>query len=106
MLQLVVDDEAHQGRAVHYKAQLLSLAAQVRFGFTCQGGVVAKQAFIVVGVYQHGVQRGCVFLASADHLFAAHLLFSFFGNLNGADGGIEKLVAHLIEAIFYAAFEF
>ena len=106
MLQLVVDDEAHQGSAVHGQAEFLGLAAQVRFGFTGQGGVVAEQALVVVGVHQHGVERGGEFLAGADHLFAAHLLFGLLGNLNGADGGIEELVAHLIEAIFHMAFEF
>ena len=106
VLQLVVDDEANQGGAVHYQAQFLRLAAQIGFGFTGQGGVVAEQALVVVGVHQHGVQRRGVFLAGAHHLFAAHLLFGLFRNLNGADRGIEELIAHLIEAIFYAAFEF
>ncbi len=105
LLQLVVDDEAHEGRAVHGESHFLGLGAQVGFGFPGKRGVVPEKTLVVVGVDQDGVEGRREFLAGAYHLFAAHLLFGLLRDLDGADGGIEELIAHPFEAVFHTAFE-
>ncbi len=98
--QVVVDDETDERLAVHSQTGLLGCTLQIGFGFTGERGVVAEEALVVIGVDQHGVERGSEFLASADHLLAAHLLFGLFRNLNRRDGSIEQLVVHTVEAVF------
>ena len=105
VLEALVDDEAHERLPVHHQSLFGSLCREVGFRFSSQGGVVAEQAAVVVGVHQHGVERGRVLLAGADHLFAAHLLFGFFGNLNRGYGSIEHLVRRAFERILHFAFE-
>ena len=105
VLEAFVDDEAHERLAVHGQALLGGLRRQVGFRFTRERGVVAEQTAVVVGVDQHGVERGRVLFAGADHLLAAHLLFGFLGNLNGGDGGVEHLVRRALERVLHFAFE-
>jgi len=82
MPQRIVDDEANQRMAVHDQAFLCSARFEVRFRLAGERGVVALHARIVIRVDKDGVKRRGVLLASADHNFALHLLFGFFGNLD------------------------
>ncbi len=105
MAQAFVDDEAHEGLAVHDQALFGRLRRQIGFGLAGKRGVVAEQALVVVGVHQHGVQRGRVLLACSHHLFAPHLLLGLFGDLNRRDGRLDHVVGCSLERVFHLSFE-
>ena len=105
VLERVVHDEAHQRLAIHHQAVLGGLGGKVGFGLAGERGVVAEQALVVVGVHQHGVERGGVLLAGAHHLLAAHLLLGFLGDLHRGQGRARHLVGGALDRVFHLAFE-
>ena len=104
--QIIVDDEAHKGLAVHDEALLGGFGGKVGFGLASQGGVVAQKAAVIVGVDEHGIKRGSVLLACADHLLAAHLLLGLLGNLHGRQRGRAHAIGGAFHGVFHLAFEF
>jgi len=105
MLQAVVHDEAHERLPVHDQALLSGFRGQIRLGLAGQGGVVAEQPLVVVGVDEHRVQCGGVLLARAHHLFAPHLLLGLFRYLDRRDGRVEHPVGCAFKRVFHLAFE-
>ena len=105
VLQVVVDDEAHERLPVHEQAVFRRARGEVGFGFTGERGIVPEQTLVVLRVHQHGVESRGVFAAGADHLLAAHGLFGAFGNLHGRDRGVEHLVGSALETVFHLPFE-
>ena len=81
------------------------LGGKVGFGLAGERGVVAEQALVVVGVHQHGVERGGVLLAGAHHLLAAHLLLGLLGDLHRGQGRARHLVGGALDRVFHLAFE-
>ena len=106
MLEIVVDHEAHERCAIHDQTLFVGLSTQISFGFPCEGGVHAEKAAIIIGIHEHGIKRRSILFASANGLFAAHLLLCFLGNLNGGDRSIEELVVYAFETVFDATFKF
>ena len=104
--QIVVDDEAHEGLPVHDEALLGGFGGKVGFGLASQGGVVAQKAAVIVGVDEHGIKRGSVLLACADHLLAAHLLLGLLGNLHGRQRGRAHAIGGAFHGVFHLALEF
>ena len=102
----LVDDEAHERLSVHEESLFGRLCGKVGLGLAREGGVVAEQALVVVGVHKHGVERRSVLLSRADHLVAAHLLFRLLGNLHGRQRRVRHFVGCALERVFHFAFEF
>ena len=105
MLQAVVHDEANQRMTVHGQAVCACGCGEAGFAFACQGGIEAEEALVVVRIDKDGVERGRILLAGADHLFAAHLLFGFFHNLNGGDGRFLHLAGGTFEGVLHLSLE-
>ena len=104
--QIIVDDEAHKGLAVHDEALLSGFGGKVGFGLASQSGVVAQKAAVIVGVDEHGIKRGSVLLACADHLLTAHLLLGLLGNLHGRQRGRAHAIGGAFHGVFHLALEF
>ena len=105
VLEAVVDDEAHERMAVHGQAFSRCARGEAGLAFAGQRGIESEQALVVVRIDKDGVERGGELLACADHLFAAHLLFGFFHNLNGGDGRFLHLAGATFEGVFHLALE-
>ena len=96
--QIVVHDEAHERLSVHDEALARRLWRKGRFRFRQPGwGSSPDRRLVIVGVDEHGIKRGSVLLACADHLLAAHLLLGLLGNLHGRD---RARCAHAIGGAF------
>ena len=106
MAQIVIHNEAHEGLAVHDEALLGGFGGKVGFGLAGQGGVVAQKAAVIVSVDEHGIKRGGILLACADHLLAAHLLLGLLGNLHGRQGSCAHAIGSAFHGVFHLAFEF
>ena len=63
-------------------------------------------AAVIVGVDEHGIKRGSVLLACADHLLAAHLLLGLLGNLHGRQRGRAHAIGGAFHGVFHLALEF
>ena len=106
MAKALVDDEAHERLPVHDESFFGRLCGKVGLGLSREGGVVAEQALVIVGVHKHGVERRSVLFSCADHLVAAHLLFRLLGNLHGRQRRVRHFVGCALERVFHFAFEF
>ena len=98
--QLVEDEELFAAIAVFVVVMLVVYmirSLRVDFSF---------EAAIIIGIHEHGIKRRSILFASANGLFAAHLLLCFLGNLNGGDRSIEELVVYAFETVFDATFKF
>ena len=106
VFQALVHDEAHERLAVQGQALRRCGRFKARFGFARERGIEAEETLVVVGVHEHGVERGGEFAAGAHHFLAAHLLFSLLHYLDGRDGGVVHFPRCTLEGIFHFAFEF
>ena len=106
VLQALVHDEAHERLAIQGQTFGRRCRFEARFGFARKRGIKAEETLVVVGVHEHGVERGGEFAARTHHFLAAHLLFSLLHYLDGRDGGVVHFPRCTLEGIFHFAFEF